>query len=244
MSTDFAWLAALLSTDAPALPAPWAMRLGLSVGWALVLALLGAGLGSRLSLGRRRLLAASLALWALLPGLLTPDYWLGLAFHTPSLTAMVLSVWALQRLLFLSIADAATLPTGDATGEDACKPGGVFFPYGLLLPLVALGYLLLLDTFAVLPLQIYAWGFSPLLLMGLLALSLLPWLLRGAAATGRGSQRWLLPASLLVFAFTRLPTGNVWDALIDPWLWLFLNGALLRAVYRRWRDAKALAPQI
>jgi hypothetical protein len=106
---------------------------------------------------------------------------------------------------------------------------------GLLWSLLALGYLLLLDTFAVLPLQLYAWGFSPALLLGLLALSLLPWLLRGTALAGQGSQRWLLPAALLLFAATRLPTGNLWDALLDPWLWLVFNGLLVRRLYRRWR---------
>jgi hypothetical protein len=54
---------------------------------------------------------------------------------------------------------------------------------------------------------------------------------------------WVAPTALLLFAATRLPTGNVWDALIDLWLWLFLNGVLLRSAYRRWRDAKALALQ-
>jgi hypothetical protein len=51
------------------------------------------------------------------------------------------------------------------------------------------------------------------------------------------------PAALLLFAATRLPTGNVWDALIDPWLWLFLNGALFRTLYRRWRGAKSMTLQ-
>jgi hypothetical protein len=44
---------------------------------------------------------------------------------------------------------------------------------------------------------------------------------------------WLLPAALLLFAATRLPTGNVWDALLDPWLWLLFQGLLLRALFKR-----------
>ena len=235
MSADVSWLAVLLATDAPALPAPWVMRLGLSVGWALVLALLGAGLGYRLASGKRRLLAAALASWALLPGPLTPDYWLGLAFHAPSLTAMLLCGWGLQRLLFPCDASAASAAPAPASGLFAGEHGAAVFPGGMLWPLLALGYLLLLDTFAVLPLQLYAWGFSPALLLGLLALSVLPWLLRGPTMAAQGLPRWLLPAALLLFAATRLPTGNLWDALLDPWLWLVFNGLLVRRLYRQCR---------
>jgi hypothetical protein len=38
---------------------------------------------------------------------------------------------------------------------------------------------------------------------------------------------------LLLFAATRLPTGNVWDAILDPWLWLLLQLVLLRRLLRR-----------
>ena len=43
------------------------------------------------------------------------------------------------------------------------------------------------------------------------------------------------PLALLMFAATRLPSGNLWDALLDPWLWSALHIALLRALYQRWR---------
>jgi hypothetical protein len=219
-------LGLLLASDAPALPSTWVMRLGLSVGWALVLALLGAGLGCKLPLGWRRLLAVSLALWALLPGPLTPDYWLGLAFHAPSLSAMLLCGWGLQRLLFPSGATAAA----PSLAARAHRSGAAALPGWVRWPLVALGYLLLLDTFAVLPVQMYAWGFSPALLLGLMALALVPWLL-GSNVPGApdspgapGLRLWGAPALLLLFVVTRLPTGNVWDALLDPWLWLWLQG--------------------
>lgn len=223
------WWGLLLSADAPALPATWLMRPGLTLGWALLLALLGAGLACRLSLATRRGLAAVLALWTLVPGPLTPDYWLGLAFHAPSLTSMLLCAWCLQRLLFpAAVAHARPLFTQD--GAQTVSATGAW-----LLPAVLLGWALLLDTFAVLPLQIYAWGFSPLLLLVLLGLSLLPWLLRGRASRATAPAHWLLPAALLLFAATRLPTGNLWDALLDPLLWLFLQGLLLRGLYRRLR---------
>ncbi len=240
MSAAADWLAVLLATDAPALPAPWLMRLGLTVGWALVMGLLGAALSWRLPLKGRRWMALALALWTLVPGPVSPDYWLGLAFHAPSLTVMLLCGWGLQRMLFPLIPGVASPSQADAAGT----PLHGTSLFGVLWPPVALGYLLLLDTFAVLPLQLYAWGFSPLALLCLLAVSFLPGVLHGFTFSRSTPEVWVAPAALLLFAATRLPTGNVWDALIDPWLWLFLNGALLRAVYRRWRDAKALAPQI
>jgi len=39
-----------------------------------------------------------------------------------------------------------------------------------------------------------------------------------------------------VFALTRLPSGNLWDALLDPWLWLALHGVLLRQLWLWWRQ--------
>lgn len=216
------WPAVLLATDAPALPAPWVMRLGMTVGWALVLALLGAGLGYKLTAGARRLLALALALWTLVPGPWSPDYWLGLAFHAPSLSAMLLCAWGLQRLLF---------PPAHRSAAASAPAAG----FGWVALWVLSGYGLVLDTFAVLPLQIYAWGFSPALLMALLVVGLLPWILRSKPAGRQALPLWVVPVSLLLFAATRLPSGNLWDALLDPWLWLWLQWVLVRGLYRLWR---------
>jgi hypothetical protein len=231
MSAAADWLAVLLATDAPALPVPWLMRLALTLGWALVLGLLGAALSWRLPLKCRRWVALALALWTLVPGPVSPDYWLGLAFHAPSLTGMLLCGWGLQRLLFPSGPGLVSSPQVVATGT----PLHGISLFGVLWPPVALGYLLLLDTFAVLPLQLYAWGFSPMLLLGMLALSALPWLLRGGTAGRMDAGTWIAPTALLLFAATRLPTGNLWDALIDPWLWLLLQWVLIRRLMRLWR---------
>jgi len=224
MSIELSWLSPLLSTSTPSLPAAWAMRLGLALSWALVLAALGSALTCRRPLRTRRAVASLLLAWTLLPGPLTPDYWLGLAFHAPSLSAMLLCGWWLRRSLFPPSHQSETQAAG---------------PVALLLAPIALGYVLLLDTFAVIPLQIYAWGFSPMLLLVLLLVALLPWVLSGASRTGNGLAHWLLPAALLLYAATRLPTGNVWDALLDPLLWLFLHGLLVRSLYRRLRPLAA-----
>lgn len=225
MMDHLSWLQPALSSQAPALPPAWAMELAMTLGWALVLALLGAVLAYRLALPARRLLAVGLALWTLLPGTWSPDYWLGLAFHAPSLSAMLLCLVYLWRLLFP--AERASLWEAAARRERA-------FAVDWALPLasVLLGYVLLLDTFALLPLQVYAWGFSPALLLALLALALWPWVLRGRARGRNSLSLWLAPAALLLFAATRLPTGNLWDAVLDPWLWLALQVGLLRCLWQ------------
>jgi hypothetical protein len=229
MSVGVSWWSELLATDAPALPTPWVMQLGLGLGWALVLALLGAGLTCRMKLSVRRFIALALALWTLVPGPVSPGYWLGLAFHMPSLTAMLLCAWGLQRLLFARGDGCAGVPSSLV---QAPRPA---WPW-LTLP-VLLGYALLLDTFAVLPisLPLYVWGFSPALLIGLVVLALLPWVVRGGLAAGGVAANWIVPSALLLFAATRLPTGNLWDALMDPWLWLLLHGLLIRRLLRSWR---------
>ena len=227
MSTNLSWLAVLMATDAPALPAPWVMQLGLSMGWALVLALLGAGLTWRLSLNVRRVTALVFGAWTLVPGPFSPDYWLGLAFHAPSLTATLLCGWGLQRLLFAVSGSLSAVQPGFLRAQS---------PTWLLMVLpVLLGYALLLDTFAVLPLPLYVWGFSPALLIIMLVLGLLPWMGRGRIESGVISGRWIAPGALLLFVITRLPTGNLWDALMDPWLWLILQWLLVRGLYRQWR---------
>jgi len=94
--------------------------------------------------------------------------------------------------------------------------------------LVLLGWALLLDTFALWPLSLYAWGFAPLTLGVLVLLGCLPWLLRGNATLSG-----LLVAALLLHVLLRLPSGNVWDAVLDPWLWLLLQVDWLRRRLRR-----------
>jgi len=237
------WMDVLLSTEAPALPAAWLMQLGLAVGWALVLASAGVALAAKGSLRSRcwvaGVLAMVLAIWALLPGPLSPHFWLGLAFQMPSLSALLLCGWYLQRELLQGELQVSRLVSrqGSLSASPAAaqaEASGWFWHWkAALLGYVLLGYVLLLDTFAVLPLQIYSWGFSPLLLVVAMVLGLLPWLLRGNACGG--PMQWLVPAALLLFAATRLPTGNLWDALLDPWLWLLLQVVWLRQGYRRWR---------
>jgi hypothetical protein len=80
----------------------------------------------------------------------------------------------------------------------------------------------LLDTFALLPMSLYSLGFSPATLGVLALLASLPWIFFGPHHPTRVVSI-LLGTVLLLHVLLRVPTGNVWDALLDPWLWIALQ---------------------
>lgn len=208
----------LLDPALPLLPAPGLMQASLCLGWGLVLAAVGSMvLGPRL--GRRPMLwlmPLLLAVWPWLPGTLSASYWLALAFQAPSLSAVLLSVLVLH-----------------ARWAHPLEPKlcarwlGAPLAWALATLGVVLGWALLLDAFAVLPVQLYAWGFSPAAAVVVVALALAPWaLLR--AAPGRGLIAGVVPLAVALYVLLRLPSGNLWDAVLDPWLWLVLQVVVLR----------------
>jgi hypothetical protein len=140
----------------------------------------------------------------------------------PSVLTVVLSASLLWDRL--ASGRAAAAPTVDVATERGTL--------ALVVIGVLAGWALLLDTFALLPVQLYAWGFSPAAVGLVLLLVLLPWVALGSAAGARRCDPWLVPIALLVFGIWRLPTGNAWDAVLDPWLWLVLQGYLVRAAWR------------
>ena len=213
-----AFLNLLTATDNPVLPGSIAMRLALHGVWAIVLGsgamLLAIRLRRRYRLGLSLLVVA----WTLIPGSASPAYWLGLAFQTPSLTSAVICLVWLSRV---------SRPQNAEVKDQLRVPR----PGTLGLVAIALGWVLLLDTFAWLPVSVYAWGFSSAAVGTVAVLTTLPWIRLGGTGknqtpSGRlGSV--LILAVLTLFVFTRLPTGNLWDALIDPWLWLGLQACWL-----------------
>ncbi len=205
---------ALLSTETPLLPAPLLARLYLSLGWGLVLAALAVGGLQRRAVPGARWrcwLPLALLLGCLLPGPASPAYWLGLAFRAPSGLLALLCAWVVLRHYRPQL---PALPV-----EAGRRSAWV---------LVLLGWALLLDTLAVLPFGLYAAGFAPITLGAVLLLSLLPWLGRGAGALSA-----LLLSVCVLHVALRLPSGNVWDAVLDPWLWLWLQLDWLRRALRR-----------
>lgn len=224
---DFSPIAHLAQDAAPLLPDPAYLPWLGQVGWALVVAavLLG-GLGlQRPKVSKARVfMTASLAVWTFYPGPWGLSYWLGLAFQKPSLMACALALHYVvgyfgERNPSLS---STTYPMSPAATGIA-RTGPVF-----LVGALALGWILLIDTFGFLPFSVYVWGFHPVCSAGLLACALLAWVRSGRWHHVSGAMPALLLLVLLVFWFSRWPSGNVWDAVLDPCLWIALHSFAIR----------------
>lgn len=191
------------------------------VAWAMVLGACGVGLLSRIrpfpeTLATSWLVVAFIA--CVLPGQASAAYWLGLAWQMPSGYLMCLCVLAVWN-----------------RGQDA--PEHRVLPTGLALGLVLTGAVLYADAWGWLPLGLYMHGFGPEavrvgLLVGLVAVV--------AVLTGLPHRPALAAvAALALFALWRLPTGNVWDAFLDPLLWLWALCSLIARLVARWRARRA-----
>lgn len=207
----------------PVLPSSDAMQWGLQLGWSVVLAWLGVLLAARWMPQRavQAGVAVALAASAYLPGQLSTSYWLGLAFQAPSTSAVVLGLAWLAMQWHRWRADSTPAPA--MAMSQVGSPVGCRAPDTVLAVIgIALGWALLLDTLALMPVSLYAWGFSPAAPVVVLLLGLLPWVLWGGARRG-GLGAVVCAVVVLVFVWMRLPRGNLWDAVLDPWLWLGLH---------------------
>ena len=223
------WMASFLSNEQAVLPAALALYAGLYAAWALVLVWGVSALSTRWGLRSRLGVMVAVAVMTLVPGRSSPAYWLGLAFQSPSLTTVLLAAYSLWRI-------ARAMPTSRSAGWSRCE----LTVCGLG---VGLGWLLLLDTLAWWPVSVYAWGFSPAAVAGLALAVALGWAIAGGAHKNQAlGLVWGLPALVLaLFVVTRWPSGNVWDALLDPWLWVGLQLVLLVSGLRAWRQRGAPA---
>jgi hypothetical protein len=210
----------LMFNATPLLPHPVVQYLSVHLGWGLVLAALVLWAARRWA-GMSRTGPAVLGAIAFgscfLPGALSPSFWLGLAFQAPSLCTALICATLLREQL----RKEAAPPTAPVLGVMPVIVVGV-----------VLGWLLLLDTLAILPVQLYALGFHPVTSGLLLLLGLLPCNVHGAAAWRNAWVR-VLPAAVVLFVLSRWPSGNAWDAVLDPWLWLTLNVSALLAFWKR-----------
>jgi hypothetical protein len=223
---------ALQATDAALLPALVAQQIWLRVGWAVVLAWLALVAVQRVWPAARQearkanAVVALAILWACAPGTLSLAYWLGLAFQAPSVVTVLLCLGALvrRRLAF----SRQTPPGAQAGMMDRTS-------LALSVLAVALGWVLLLDSFALLPVSLYAWGFGPAAVGGVALPALLVvavWPPRGGRAIWHAA---LVTMALLLLITLRLPTGNVWDAVLDPCAWLVLQVGLALHLWRRYK---------
>ncbi|MEO8118610.1 MAG: hypothetical protein ABI606_04715 [Rhodoferax sp.] len=227
----------LLSTGNPVLPQLALMRLALPVMWAIVL---GSGvllLAGRLARPYRLGLGVLVAVWVLLPGPASPAYWLGLAFQTPSLMTAAIGLgwfWDRER-------------RAQGAGVMAAEPHGPALKI-LAATGIALGWVLLLDTLAWLPVSVYAWGFGSAAVGAVAVFATLLWAVwvpvRANGLAPRLVGPMLILCVLSLFVLTRLPSGNLWDALIDPWLWVALQLGWLFSAVRRLITVRRLSPAI
>lgn len=192
--------------DLPALD--WQYVFG-RLSWSIVLATAVAALLPP-ALRRSRPLLCGLLLLAgavmALPDGGSPAYWLVLAFQWPSGLLLGLCLLKLSK---------------EWTGKQAVKT----MPTRLAAVIAIAGTALYLDAIGLLSLGIYYWGFgpfaAPLVALAAIAACAL------AAVLGRARPHALAGAgALALFSILRLPTGNLWDALLDPLLWGWAVGAL------------------
>jgi len=192
------------------------------LAWAVVLAALVVSVWPPAWRLPRRALAAIVAgscVLMALPGSASGAWHLALAFQYPS-------------GLLLGLCAAALLRRWRGAGAGA----GALLPVSAAAVLAVLGTVLYLDAFGLLSRGWYYAGFGP---NGAPLVSLL---LGGACAWSfvqgrRREQAAALLGAVALFSLARLPSGNLWDAVLDPLLWgwalVTLVVALVRRVVRR-----------
>lgn len=187
------------------------------MAWGLVLAaLLLAAWRRRGAVSAKQAGAVTLlsmgSMW--LPGAASPAYWLGLALQQPSVMLAALCARALYQPAATQVRDSTL---------------ALATPW-----LAALGGILYVDTLGWTRFEWYALGaharFAPIaaLVLGGIALALL------RVPASRGVAVALLVA-LVGFSVFRWPTGNLFDALLDPLLCLMGVAFTLTAVRRMLR---------
>lgn len=190
------------------------------LGWAIVAAAVASAAVGALWRGARppsrAVLAATLAGAAglmLLPGELSPAWWLGLAFQYPS---GLLVGCCLLRLF---------------ERWHGLRRSNVM-PQALAGTLAVTGALLYLDAVGFLARGFYYAGFGPSAMPLLAAAGAVACLAAIVRGHGRGPASSLLGA-IALFSLLRLPSGNLWDALLDPLLWSWAVVTLVLGALRR-----------
>lgn len=203
----------------------------LSLGWAIVLACLAAevvatllrprmaGTASAMVSRYGSLLVGSAALLAFacawLPGEASPVFWLGLAFQWPSTLLVLLAAARLvQRIGGIAVHRRRFDPS----------PREPLLPFWPALCLVVAGGLLYAGTVGWLP-DFYRSGFEDTAVLVGATLAILGWRLLKL----RGG--WLalfIAVAVLLHLWLRLPTGNAWDAVLDPFVFVVAVAAVLR----------------
>jgi len=192
-----------------------------TAAWVAVLTWVSAGLLPSDWLRGRWLIAS--VFWA---GLMAvwdaPLSALGLAFQSPSLLSLCLCVMAAS-------VDMRSTPRQIFSSPEALMGKSVVWAV-----LVLMGWTLMFDLWGQLATDLYYWGFT-------LGPVWLAWGVTGVWMVWVGFQNmatanWHSRAATCVliacalFLLTRAPSGNAWDALLDPWVWVYAHLGLLRSL--------------
>jgi hypothetical protein len=250
-----AWLS--VGAMQPVLPLAKTLPWHIAVSWGLCMAALLWGAARVWHWSALRWIAVVVLVAACLPWALgSPLHWTAyaaLAFQTPSnVTCLWCLAWACWGSAQNSAAHAEAMSPN--TPESGHRTSNVWrqLPW-LSLAGVVLGWALWLDTFNRWPsmpegmwgdawnVPFYAWGFGwPALVVVAVSLwAYAAWTVRVTGQLSRGVQ--VAAVALSMFALTRWPTGNVWDALLDPWLWAACHVQGFKgcaSVWRAWRTNK------
>jgi hypothetical protein len=213
----FSWQNCFSLSVVPLLPSTLMSWLGMRASWAIVLANIALQFSHSRTIGVRRWIVLLAVIYAIVPGPVSITYWLGLAFQSPSIASVLLSLVFLSKDLLL---------TKDG-GRDEGSKLKVWINIQAAI-LIVIGYLLLLDTFAILPFQMYRFGFGQVPLLAIALISYFNLFICRKKYSSSKANGVLIVVGVFIFAGTRLPTGNVWDAILDPWLWLFLQVFIFR----------------
>ncbi len=192
------------------------------IAWAVVAAATLVGVWAWWRTPSRAVLASALLISCTamaLPGNASPAYWLVLAFQWPSALCAALS--------------ACTL-VARWSGQHQFTA----MPVALAACTAMAGTLLYLDASGWLAWGWYFAGFNP---NGAPVVALL---LATACATAVARKVWPWQAGAILMALTlymtaRLPTGNLWDALLDPLVWLWSTASLIAHWRTRRRHDRA-----
>ena len=198
------------------------LSIGMHLGWALTLGAGAVFLLRTANATTRRIVALLVATLCLLPNEWSPSWWLGLAFQTPSLTLQGLC--GLYLYQHLKVQAGTTMPLTDST----TPPVQSRWPLSLLLVTIIAGWVFALDTFALFDIALYAIGFTPYATLAALFFACLLQLISARSRHAQAARHYRELAAIVLIAtlvhlLLRLPTGNVWDALLDPWLWVIAH---------------------
>jgi hypothetical protein len=205
-----------------ALPSAALIHVWWMMGWALV----AAALTRRWT--RNSWMGALVFVGLSIPGAYAPLGFWALAFQSPSVVLVVWALWQLQKPLLLKSSNRSEMSTHSMNEYEQPIP----VPTELLIALTILGWLLCLETFQIWPSSwpsLFAVGFEAVSVWVVVLLTLiLVW--KSSLKGSNAIAAWHLQILVVlgVYVCVRLPTGNLWDALLDPFVWVAMQVVLLK----------------